>query len=97
MCVFLRVCVSLFRFVLCVCVARVTFSSLKGSHTHITGWRRPIGCFKLQDIFRKRATNYRALWREMTYKDKASYGSSPPFTRCVRETNRERQNVGMCV
>ena len=27
-----------------------------------TGWRRPIGCLKLQVIFRKRATNYRALF-----------------------------------
>ena len=26
-----------------------------------TGWRRPIGCLKLRVIFRKRATNYRAL------------------------------------
>jgi len=43
-----------------------------------TGWRRPRGCLKLQFIFRKRATNYRALMRKMTYKDKASYGSSPP-------------------
>jgi len=40
-----------------------------------TGWRRPIGCRNLQIIFRKRATNYRALLRKMTYKDKASYGS----------------------
>ena len=46
----------------------------------ITGWRRPIGCLKLQVIFRKRATNHRALLRKMTYKDKASYGSSPPCT-----------------
>ena len=30
--------------------------------------------------FRKRATNYRALLRKMTYKDKASYESSPPCT-----------------
>jgi len=45
-----------------------------------TGLRRPIGCLKLQVIFRKRATNYRALLREMAYKDKASYGSSPPCT-----------------
>ena len=29
-----------------------------------TGWRRPIGCFKLQVIFRKRTTNYRALLRK---------------------------------
>jgi len=43
-----------------------------------TGWRRPIGCLKLQVLFRKRATNCRALLRKMTCKDKASYGSSPP-------------------
>jgi len=36
----------------------------------------------LQVILCKRATNYRALWREMTYKDKASCGSSPPCTPC---------------
>ena len=34
-----------------------------------TGWRRFIGCFKLQVIFRKRATNYRALLRKMNYED----------------------------
>jgi len=44
-----------------------------------TEWRRPIGCLKLQVNFRKRATNYRTFWRKMTYKDKASYRSSPPF------------------
>jgi len=44
-----------------------------------TGWRRPIGCLSLQNFFaRKGATNYRALLRKITYKDKASYGSSPP-------------------
>ena len=42
-----------------------------------TGWQRPIGCLKLQVIFRKRATNYGALLRKMTFNDKASYGSSP--------------------
>ena len=31
-----------------------------------TGWRKPRGCLKLQVIFRKRATNYRALLRKMT-------------------------------
>jgi len=41
------------------------------------GWQWPIGCLKLQVIFRKRATN-QALLRKMTYKDKGSYGSSPP-------------------
>jgi len=48
-----------------------------------TGWRRLIGCLKLQVIFRKKATNYRALLRKMTYEDKASYGSSPPCTHQV--------------
>jgi len=43
-----------------------------------TGWRRLVGCLKLQMIFRKRATDYRALLRKMTYKDKASYDSTPP-------------------
>ena len=43
-----------------------------------TGWPRPIRCLKLQVIFRKRATNYRALLRKMTYKDEASYDSTPP-------------------
>ena len=42
------------------------------------GWRRPIECLKLQIIFRRRATNYRALLRKMTYKDKARYDSTPP-------------------
>ena len=43
-----------------------------------TGWRRLIGCLKLQVIVHKRATKYRALLRKMISKDKASYGSSPP-------------------
>jgi len=46
----------------------------------ITGWRRPMWCLNSQVIFCKRATNYRALLRRMTYKDKAAYGSSPPGT-----------------
>ena len=45
-------------------------------------WRRLIGCLKLQVIFRQTATNYRARLRKMTYKDKASYESSPPCTPC---------------
>ena len=43
-----------------------------------TRCRRHIGCLMLQVNFRKRATNYRALLRKMTYKDKAFCGSSPP-------------------
>ena len=45
-----------------------------------TGWRRLIGSPKLQIIFHKRATKYRALLRKMTCKDKGSYESSPPCT-----------------
>jgi len=40
-----------------------------------TRHRHPVGCFKLQVIFRNGATNYRALLREMTYGDKASHDS----------------------
>ena len=48
-----------------------------------TGWRRPTGCLKLQVIFCKRATNYRALLRKMISKDRAYYGSSTP---CMTDT-----------
>ena len=66
--------------------------------TSSTGWPRPIGCLKLQVIFHKGATNYRALLRKTTYKDKASYGSSPPCVThllcycslCVCVCERER-------
>ena len=51
-------------------------------HLH-TGWRRLIGCLKLQVNFRKSATKYRALFRKMTYKDKASYDYTPPCRVCV--------------
>ena len=48
-----------------------------------TGWRRHIGFLKLQVSFRKRAMNHRAHLQKRTYKDKASYGSSPPCTRSL--------------
>ena len=44
-----------------------------------TGWPRPAGCLRLQVCFRKRTTHYRALLRKTTCKDKASYGSLPPW------------------
>ena len=50
-----------------------------------TGWRRLIGSPKLQIIFHKRAARYRSLLRKMTYKDKGSYESSPPYTTRVFE------------
>ena len=43
-----------------------------------TRWRRPIGYLKLQVIFRKRATNHRALLRKMTYEHRASSVTTPP-------------------
>ena len=43
-----------------------------------TGWHGCAGCLQLQVSFRKRATNYSDLLRKVTYKDKASYASSPP-------------------
>jgi len=49
-----------------------------------TGWRRPIGCLKLQVIFRKRATDYRAHLQKMTYEDKASYDSTLPCMGWLR-------------
>ena len=48
------------------------------SVTWVIRWRSCIGCLKLQISFRKIATDFRALWREMTSKDKASYDSTPP-------------------
>jgi len=59
-----------------------------------TGWRRFIGYLKLQVVMRKRASNYRALLRKMTCKDKAYYESLPPcsgnhkVSLSVRETSR---------
>jgi len=47
-------------------------------YAYVTGWRSLIGCLKLQVIFRKRATSYRALLREMTKEDKPFYDFTPP-------------------
>jgi len=47
---------------------------------------------KLQIIFHKRATKYRALLRKMTYKDKGSYESSPPCTCLYMHIN-----ISICV
>jgi len=44
------------------------------SHT-----RLPIGCHKLQVSFRRRATNYRALLRKMTYKGRHPMGLRHPI------------------
>ena len=49
-----------------------------------TGWRRCIGFLELQVTFCTRAINSRARLRKTTYKDKASYGSSPPGMMLLR-------------
>jgi len=67
-----------------------TWYLLPDSASDATGWRRQIGCLKLQVIVRKRVTNYRALLRKMTYKDKASYESSPP---CIKLGDPQRDIV----
>ena len=55
----------------------------------------------MQVIFGKRATNYRALLRKMTYKDKASYGFSPPcmcfMCACARMCACVHLYVSVCV
>jgi len=49
-----------------------------------TGWQRPIGCHKLYVIFHKRATNYGALLRKITCKDKASHAMCCSVLQCLR-------------
>jgi len=44
------------------------------------GRRNGIGCLELQVSFRKRATSYRAILRENTYKNKVSNASAPPYS-----------------
>jgi len=77
---------------------KASFIHKKGARmlTTKTGWRRPIGCLKLQVILHKRATNYRALLRKMTCKDKASYGSSPPCSQ-VLFAREAYTNVCVCL
>jgi len=60
-----------------------------------TGWRRTIGCLKLQVISRKRATNYRALLRKMTYEYRASFDSTPPCTTLIDQWQPTIENRSM--
>ena len=53
-------------------------ANLRCRYVGITGWRKPIGCLKLQVVFGKRAINSRAFLRKMTKKDKASSAALPP-------------------
>ena len=58
----------------------------------VGGWRHElrsmklaphIACRKLKVSFTKRATNFRAMLRKMTYKDRASYDSTPPLAKRI--------------
>ena len=59
----------------------------------LTEWSRCIGCVKLQVSFRKRAHTFRAFWRKMMYKDKASYDATPP---CKRNHTKYRLVRSVC-
>jgi len=73
----------------CACVCRFNhYAYIAATHTK---WRRPIGCHKLQVIYRKRITNYRALSGKLTYKDKASRESLPPCVCLPSDRERERE------
>jgi len=79
------VCVSVVREYVsmcrwCVCVRTFDCMHIRARERMSTGCRRCIGCLKLQDFFRKRAMNCRALLRKVTYKGKASYASLQPCT-----------------
>jgi len=79
---------------MCVCVCVIMHVCLGGGggvHLEYRRWRGGawyhcmyINTYKshtyIQMTFCKRATNYRALLRKMTCKDKASYGSSSPWS-----------------
>ena len=70
-------------------VSSTVISLSQFSSRFCTEWRRLIGCLKLQVIFRKRATNYRALLRKMSYENKASHDSTP---LCNRDC---KKNLGL--
>ena len=81
-------------------LSRLSLSHIHTPDTHRcrtsdTGWQRLVGCLALQVIFRKRATNYRALWWKMTYKDKACYDPAPPCSRS-RPATRSSHVYHMC-
>jgi len=65
---------------ICLSIYRTDWPCERFSCGISTGWRRCIGCLKMQASFRNRAMNYRARWCKMTHKDKASYVLSPPST-----------------
>ena len=75
------------------CIYICIYMPMYRMRTRATGWRRPIGCLKLHVIVRKTATNCKTFSRETPYKDKASYGSSPP---CTTERKKGRKKERIC-
>ena len=65
---------------LCVTPQNTLFNNNEQLTHPDTRWSRPIGCLQSQVSFRRRAINSRALFQEMTYKYKAYYGSSQPYS-----------------
>ena len=68
------------------------------THSTIAKSQRQVGedsldALKLQVIFCKRATNYRALLRKMTCEDKASYESTPPCTNVWQRRNTKNRHL----
>ena len=81
----------------CVCVYTCTLTHTR-TYLHVhTGWRRCIGCLKLQVSFRKTAMHYRALLRKMTYADKTSYVSSPSSINCCSLTEPSFMGLYVCI
>ena len=74
-CVYERECVS------CTHSGRIVLICARACACACSGWQRLIGCLKLQVNFCKKANKCRALSREMTNTDKASYASLPPCMR----------------
>ena len=77
------VCYSVLQFVAVCCSAshrRIARAIIcrQCRHHYSNGILQHIECLKLQVIFRKRATNYRALLQNLSYTDKALYDSTPP-------------------
>jgi len=94
-CVCVCVCVCM---CVCVCVMirhQTRCVSICTFGVHVYAYR-VAKTHKLQIIFRKRATNCRALLRKMTYKDKASYASSPPCISCFMWVCGIKRNGYVC-
>jgi len=75
------------------------FETLQLQHTasrcalspeYVTGWRRSIGCLKLQVICRKRATNYGALLRKCPMKIRHPMTLHHPVRSLLPEQTHER-------